>query len=477
MRPFSDWKAFSAFSALLFASVNFSSAQTFTSLASFNNKNGSYPQAPLVQGFDGNLYGTTDDGGLRKSGTIFKVSLSGALSTVHYFCSRTNCSDGQVPESGLVLGTTGNLFGVTSSGGTGCSYCGTVFMVTPPGTLFTLHAFDGSDGLNPLGLLQSDKGNFYGITSAGGPGSGGTIFEMTPNGTLTTLYSFEDFDYPVAGLVQGADDNFYGTTITYAAGADGSVFQMTPAGIVTTLHTFSGMDGSWPVASLVQGPNGNFYGTTAQGGPESSVCVETGCGTVFEITTTGQLNTLHFFSGPDGLSPNGALVLGTDGNFYGTTSQGGPDNPKCQFGCGTIFQITPDGTFKTLHNFSGADGEYPYIGLVQASDGNFYGTTYVGGTSKACPSGCGTVFQLSMGLSPFVTSVPSYGWWGRRVKILGANLTGATQVTFNGKPATFTVVSPTEILTNVPQCATPGKIQVVTPGGTFTSNVDFHAVP
>src|SRR5580692_3991332 len=422
----SEWKAACLTTMFCAATAIPSPAQTFATLASFNNTNGSFSQAPLVQGLDGNLYGTTDDGGLKASGTAFKITLAGKLSLVHNFCSRTNCADGEVPESGLVPVTNGDLYGITSSGGSGCSYCGTVFVITPGGTLLTLHSFDGSDGLNPLGLMQASNGDFYGTTSTGGSGSGGTIFRMTPAGTLTTL------------------------------------------------HTFSGTDGSWPVASLMEASNGHFYGTTSQGGPASSICVSTGCGTVFEITPEGVLTTLHSFSGPDGLSPSGALVQGSDGNLYGTTSGGGPANSSCGSGCGTIFQITPEGKFTKLHTFDGMDGRYPYVGLLQATDGNFYGTTYAGGTSTACTGGCGTVFRLSRGLSPFVETIPTASCRGMRVTILGTDLTDATSITFNGVPAVFSAVSPTEIIAIVPDAATTGKVEVVTPGGTLSTNMPFR---
>jgi uncharacterized repeat protein (TIGR03803 family) len=474
MNSISGWKT-ACLTTLFYAATAISShAQIFSTLASFNNTNGSFSQSPLVQGFDGNLYGTTDDGGLKASGTAFKITLAGKLSLVHYFCSRTNCADGEVPESGLVPATNGDLYGITSSGGSGCSYCGTVFQISSTGTLFTLHSFDGSDGLNPLGLMQASNGDFYGTTSTGGSGSGGTIFRMTPTGTLTTLYNFEGFNYPVAGLVEGTDGNFYGTTITYESDGHGMLFKMTSDGAVTTMRSFSGADGSWPVAPLMEASNGAFYGTTAEGGPASSICVSTGCGTVFEITAEGVLTTLHYFAGPDGLSPSGALIQGTDGNLYGTTSGGGPANSSCYFGCGAIFQITPRGKFTTLHTFDGLDGRYPYVALVQATDGNFYGTTYTGGTSTACTGGCGTVFQLSMGLSPFVETVPTASCRGRRVKILGTDLTGATSVTFNGVEATFTIVSPTEITTTVPAGATTGEVKVVTTEGALSANVTFR---
>jgi uncharacterized repeat protein (TIGR03803 family) len=471
------WKVACIAALFCVAAAISSPAQTFSTLASFDDKNGSYSQAPLVQGFDGNLYGTTDDGGLKQSGTVFKITTSGLLSRVHYFCSRANCADGEVPESGLVPATNGDLYGITSSGGTGCSYCGTVFQISARGTLFVLHNFDGTDGLNPLGLMQASDTNFYGTTSAGGSGSGGTIFKMTPGGALTTFYTFQDANYPVAGLIEGGDGNFYGTTISYADGGNGTVFKITPEGVYTTMQTFTGANGAWPVAPLIEDTNGNFYGTTAQGGPINALCSTTGCGTVFEITAGGAFTTLHYFGGADGLSPSGALIEGTDGNLYGTTLGGGPANASCTFGCGTLFQITPAGKFTTLHTFEGIDGQYPYIGLVQATDGNFYGTTYVGGSSAACQGGCGTVFELSMGLSPFVTTVTAAGTPGHYARILGTDLTGATSVTFNGVEAAFTVASPTEIDAIVPAHATTGTVQVTTPTGTLASNVPFRVLP
>jgi uncharacterized repeat protein (TIGR03803 family) len=474
MLRLSGGKAAGAISVFFLAATSFSPAQTFSTLANLNNTNGSYPQGALVQGFDGNLYGTADDGGLHQSGTAFKITLAGSLSTVHNFCAEVDCADGGVPEAGLVIARNGNFYGVASSGGSGCSSCGTVFELSPGGAFLTLHSFDGSNGENPLGLMMAESGDFYGTTSAGGNGSGGTVFELTAPTAVNTLYNFEQFNYPVAGVIEGNDGNFYGTAITYSDPGYGILFKMTPGGDVTTLYTFTGANGSWPVSSLVQGTNGNFYGTASEGGPESNICVTTGCGTIFEVTPDGALTTLHYFSGPDGLSPTGALIQGTDGNFYGTTSEGGSARVDCYFGCGTIFRITPGGTFTTLHVFQGVDGQNPYIGLVQATDGNFYGTTYVGGNSTACPAGCGTVFRLSMGLAPFVTTLPTSGIEGTLVKILGNDLTGATSVTFNGKKAKFTIISPTEIATTVPMCAGTGHVEVSTPSATLSSNVTFH---
>jgi uncharacterized repeat protein (TIGR03803 family) len=179
------------------------------------------------------------------------------------------------------------------------------------------------------------------------------------------------------------------------------------------------------------------------------------------------------------------MVQATDGNFYGTTAGGGP---SCVFGTwngrnGTIFEITPEGELTTLYDFPQTselqqpwpDGTGPSGGLVQATDGNFYGTTIVGGTGANCGwGGCGTVFSLSVGLDPFVKTEPTSGEAGGTVIILGTNLTGTTSVTFSGKAAEFTVVASTEIQATVPAGASSGEVQVETPYGTLSSSVPFR---
>jgi uncharacterized repeat protein (TIGR03803 family) len=322
-----------------------------------------------------------------------------------------------------------------------------------------------------------------GAGSACGSVGCGTVFKIAAGGTLTTLHSFtgpSDGSSPYAGLVQATDGNFYGTTYLGGAGSAcgsvgcGTVFKITPAGTLTTLHSFDGTDGAYPAAGLVQATNGNFYGTTGSGGAN-------GGGTVFEISAAGILTMLYSFDcflGTQGCVPSGPLAQATDGNFYGMTTQGG-DNRACDFiGCGTIFEITAGGTLTTLHTFEGTDGAFPAAGLVQATNGNFYGTTESGGSSSNCLAGCGTVFSLSVGLGAFVETIPSSGKVGRAVVILGNNLTGSTSVTFNGTPASFTVVpAGTAIKTTVPSGATTGPVQVVTPSGTLTSNLNFRVTP
>jgi uncharacterized repeat protein (TIGR03803 family) len=220
-------------------------------------------------------------------------------------------------------------------------------------------------------------------------------------------------------------------------------------------------DGGSPRAGLVQATDGNLYGTTVGGN------VYNGDGTVFKITASGKLTTLHSFDGTDGASPYAGLVQATDGNLYGTTDFGGA-NCVSDGGCGTVFKITPKGKLTTLHSFDGTDGADPYAGLVQYTDGNLYGTTATGGSY-----GRGTVFSLSVGLGPFVETQPTSGKVGTAVKILGTDLTGASRVTFNGTAARFKVISKSEIETNVPSGATTGTVEVKTKN-TLKSNVVFR---
>lgn len=251
---------------------------------------------------------------------------------------------------------------------------------------------------------------------------------------------------------------------------DGTIFRVTRWGRLTTLHTFSGPDGKSPRAALILGSDGNFYGTTSTGGAnDSALCDGTGCGTIFKITPEGVLTTLYRFCArrdcADGQWPTSSLVEGTDGNFYGTNYGGGA------FNYGTAFKITPEGRLTTLHSFSLSDGAIPYAGLVQGSDGAFYGTTSSGG-DPTCS--CGTIFSLSTGLAPFVKTLPTTGGVGTTVMLLGNNLLGSTSVTFNGVAAAFQIISDTEIQATVPTGATTGTVDVTTSAGTLNSNVAFR---
>jgi uncharacterized repeat protein (TIGR03803 family) len=481
------WKRACFVSVICAAAAIVSPAQTFTTLAAFTGTNGSNPEYTmlLVQGMDGSLYGTTLAGGANANGTVFKVTATGVLTTLYNFCTIKSCIDGAEPYAGLVLSTDGNFYGTTSNGGpiyAGGNYNGTVFQITVGGTLTTLHDFAFNDGAHPWGVLvQATDGNFYSTTSAGGTSNAcgatgcGAIFKMSPGGILARLsFDLTHGAQPYDGLVQGTDGNFYGTTSGGGANANGTVFKITPGGALTTLYSFDGIDGLNPYAALIQAVDGNFYGTTRQGG-SGSACGGFGCGTVFKITSSGTLTTLYSFDGVDGSYPITPLVQATDGTFYGTTDGGGGS------GRGTIFKITASGTLTTLYNFCSetacSDG-FHASGLIQSTDGVLYGTTYFGGPNAGGGDyGRGTIFSLNLGLGPFVKTLPTSGKLGRTVIILGANLAGATSVTFNGVRAAFTIISDSAINTTVPAGATTGPVQVTILNGTLASNIVFRVTP
>ena len=456
-------------------------AQTFKVLLDFNGSNGGYPyQMSLIQGRDGNLYGTTNVGGSNQFGTIFKVTTAGSLTTLFSFYAGVGIN----PFTGLILATDGNFYGTTEAGG--ASGYGTVFKITPSGTLTTLHSFNNRDGAYPISpLIQATDGNFYGTTWYGGNSGQGTIFKISATGTFSTLYSFcalsscADGALGTAGLVQADDGNFYGTT---AQGGNvacnppsgcGTVFRVTSRGALTTLHVFCAIarcaDGESPSA-LFQANDGSFYGTTNEGG--SLACDSPyGCGTVFKINSQGTLTTLHSFGFSDGAVPFAPAVQGTDGNLYGTTSQGGLEG--CMLGCGTLFTITTSGKLSTLHLFDDIQGGNPYGSVLQATNGVFYGTTEYGGEVNY-----GIAFSLDVGLGPFVTFVSRFGRTGTAAQILGNGLSTATAVTFNGVPAqSFKVLSDTFMKAVVPPGAISGPVQVTTPTRQLTSNENLIVEP
>jgi len=385
-----------------------SPAQTFTTLLDFDSGNGSLPEASLIQASDGNFYGTTYRGGKYNFGTIFKMTAAGTLTTLYNFCPQSGCLDGSNPYGQLVQGTDGNFYGTTNTGGANtyalCTTgCGTVFKLTPTGTLTTLYSFcsqtDCTDGAVPFaGLVQGTDGNFYGTTYYGGSTTlYGSVFEITPAGTLTTLHSFcstiqngqcVDGSGPRAGLTADAQGDLYGTTFYGGNYGVGAIFRITLGGSLSTVYSFCPnsngcADGFNPDAGLTLGTDGNFYSTTYVGGVSE--------GTVFKITPSGTLTTLYNFTGTDGATPTAGVVEGLDGNFYGTTNGGGANN------WGTIFNLTPAGKLTTLHSFDVSDGRTPNEALLLGSDGKFYGVSSYGGNTSTCTNGCGTIYSLDMG--------------------------------------------------------------------------------
>ena len=425
-----------------------------------NCADGGLPEPALALGPDGNFYGSTYTGGANNMyppcqfgaagcGTIFKITPTGQLTTLYNLCSEFNCADGAYPDR-LALGADGNFYGTTESGGifngdAGCpNGCGTVFKISPAGQFTSLYKFcsttdingNCTDGIIPAsGMIQATNGNFYGTTLYGGTSGWGNIFQITPSGVLTSMYSFcsqtncaDGGLAPNEPFILGADGNLYSTTYSRGVNGGGTFFRFTPKGQLTTLYSFC-------------------------------FSLKTPC--------------------PDGSSPHGSLAQGSDGNFYGATYSGGNTSPALcggvGFGCGTLFQITPTGQLSTLYRFCPNSnciaGAYAQ-GVMQGTNGVIYGATTYGGDSE-----WGVIFGATNKLSPFVQALPNVGKTGRVIDILGNNLAGTTSVTFNGASASFQVVSNTYLKARVPSGATTGQIKVTTPTGTLTSNVAFQVLP
>ncbi len=276
----------------------------------------------------------------------------------------------------MIQARDGNFYGTTV--GEGGAVDGTVFRITPGGSFSTIHAFVHTDGSAPwTGLVEGLDGNLYGATQSGGDVDRGVLYRISTSGTFTLLHSFDgttEGGAPRGELIQGFDGNFYGTTASGGSGSQGTVFRMTPSGAVTVIHTFTAdpSDGAEPLAALVQAIDGNFYGTTQAGGLSN-------LGTVFRLTPGGTFTLLHSFTGgDDGWHPSAPLLVSSDLKLYGTT-QFGPMSPGLN-GPGTIFSITLGGTLTTVHAFTGGDdANFPMSGLIHARDGNFYGTVESGG--------------------------------------------------------------------------------------------------
>ncbi len=351
---------------------------TLTTFYAFADQTTGSPKGTLVQGSDGNFYGTT--AGIDSNfGSVFRITPAGALTTLHTFSPYTN-NDGILPGAGLVQGSDGNFYGTTTDGG--AQGAGTVFRISPTGDLVILYSFTYGNYFNPnvsgitpsAALVQGPDGNFYGTATAGGDSNTGTIFEVTPAGVFTPLHSFGSETGHTNGLALGSDGNFYGMTEEGGTNGTGEVYQITPVGAFTALASFGPVfTGSRP-SSLVVGKDGNFYGTTTYSGGSNNEA-----GAVFRVTPAGTVTTLTGFPGFDGVSAYEpySVTAGSDGNFYGTSLEGG------SFDSGTIFQLTPAGAVNILYNFSfqGSGPQNGYTNLVEGTDGNFYGTSTADGTA------------------------------------------------------------------------------------------------
>jgi uncharacterized repeat protein (TIGR03803 family) len=369
-------------------------AQTYTEsvLYSFaGTADGAHPYASLVRDPQGELYGTTIQGGAFSYGTVFKLDKEGNETTLYTFPA--NGGEAALP-TGLTRDKRGNLYGTTYGGGAYSQ--GSVFKLDASGNQIVLYSFTGADdGAEPqAGLLLDAEGNLYGTTEHGGNlsscyGSGcGTVFKLDTTGHETVLYTFTgtagDGYWPMADLlVRDVQGNLYGTTSEGGAFNYGMVFKVDATGKETVLHSFTMIDGdgAYPQAALVRDARGNLYGTTIWGGAF-------GYGMVFKLDRTGRETVLHSFGGTsgDGIQPDAGLLRDAHGNLYGTTGAGGA------FSSGTVFTLDTKGNESVVYSFrgTGGDGQYPAAGLVRNARGDLYGTTVGGGAY-----GYGTIFKLT----------------------------------------------------------------------------------
>ena len=390
--------------ACLLLVITLAHAQTYTVLHTFTGKgDGKGPEARLVQGSDGALYGTTDGGGSFDMGAIFKLDLSGDETVLRRYWG----GDGSAPGDSI-LDREGVLYGVTAYGGMpeggGWGYgSGTVFKLDKTGKYTILHRFNGkSDGGGPEGpSIRDAKGNLYGITNSGGDltcGSYlqgcGVIFKLDTTGKETVVHTFKTSDgleYP-GPVIQDNVGNFYRAAVPINQA--GLIFKVDSTGKVTVLYNFTGgVDGESPIGPLLRDAVGNLYGVAAWGGEYS-------CGLVFKLDPAGKETVLHQFDGKiyvqsgDGCGPGAGLMRDTAGNFYGTTEWGGLG------GYGTVFEVDPSGNETVLYSFAGgSNGAMPNTVLYLDRSGNFYGTTSAGGDTSCYARdyvpGCGVVFKLT----------------------------------------------------------------------------------
>jgi uncharacterized repeat protein (TIGR03803 family) len=377
-------------------------AQTYTVLYTFTGgTDGGQPYAGVIRDRTGNLYGTTFAAGdvtacgaFIGCGVVYKLDPSGNETVIHTFEGN---SDGREPEWGnLLVDRAGNLWDTTVYGGEGSLGLGVVYKISKTGEETIVHRFAGGpdDGEEPqAGLIQDADGTFYGTTAAGGSGpfgDCGTVYHLSKSG-LSILHSFIGTDgcQPTGGLVMDAAGNMYGTTTTGGDAGAGTVFKITKTGTVTTLHSFTGQpDGAMPLATLTLDKTGNIYGTTPGGGDPACTTADQGCGIVFEIDTNGKEHILHSFLHSDGGLPYAGVVLDKAGNIYGSTTG------FAKYNWGSLYKLDPKGNFTKLYDFTGgADGGFPFSAMtLDESSGTLYGTTYLGGATGC---GCGVVFKLT----------------------------------------------------------------------------------
>jgi uncharacterized repeat protein (TIGR03803 family) len=343
------------------------------------------PQNGVTQGRDSAFYGVTQLQGTGTYGTIYRFTPAGGLTTLHTIAA----AEGGLSRSRLLVGLDGALYG-TSIGSSVNS--GSIWRITSTGAFSVLRTFNVTNGRDPAGgLVQDSAGTFYGLTVSGGVYDHGTVYAVTPAGVLTTLYSFTglaDGNGPQGALAFGPDGSLYGVTSAGGSRDQGTVFRITTAGVMTTLYSFAGSaDGSGPSTGLLLGGDGNFYGTAFSGA--------TGQGTVFRITPAGAMTTLYQFGPGDGTAPIASLVQDSRGTIYGEAYNTGPRGFYPQNG--TLFQLMPNGTFVRLRAMDFRTGVNPLGGLTIAQDGNLYGIA-----SSGAAGTWGGIFSLTPPSTPII---------------------------------------------------------------------------
>jgi uncharacterized repeat protein (TIGR03803 family) len=469
---------------LLGLSSSAARGQTVNSLYTFSITDGAYPDAPLIQATDGALYSTTSSGGATGSGTIFRITTGGAFSVVYSFSALTQGAntDGAEPVGALIQAKDGALYGTTSFGGANGN--GTIFKITLAGVFTTLHSFSkstthtiNSEGMvSDAALLQSANGDLYGAASLGGANGYGTVFKITTAGVFTLLHTFSqpmpdgsnaDGIYPQASLMQAADGLLYGTAGGGGAEGYGTIYTISKDDTFSTFYSFPGLnengvdtDGSGPGRRLIQAADGALYGTTPGGGVNDN-------GVVFKITTDGAYTLLYTFSATsggvnsDGITPWAGLIQATNGALYGTASRGGAN------GTGVIYGMTTAGLFVPLYSFPAANnqinagGAIPWSELMQASDGNLYGTTVQGGGF-----GVGTIYQVV--LPPSLFKRLSFS----PASVVAGAVSNGT-LTFTSRLAVDTVVA---ITANNPCVAISSPVTIPAGSNSFTFKATTSAI-